>query len=211
MLGCNRVFGRHTAENIMVWYDEVTTDFGISEKVQHIVTANIKKAFLTLPGYEEDDKSDSEDDEEEEDHEAVSVSSEELLFEPHACFAHTLQLVIKDGLKKAGQLNTVIKKCSKIVSFTRRSTVAADTLEGEKRLQADNVTRWNSQLKMIRSVLSIPASKLSEVEGIPTLTAHDRNLLQDIKRSLLLLKKPLILFRYNVCHQLDMFYLVLED
>ena len=125
-------------------------------------------------------KSDSEDDEEEEDHEAVSVSSEELLFEHHACFAHTLQLVIKDGLKKAGQLNTVIKKCSKIVSFTRRSTVAADTLEGEKRLQADNVTRWNSQLKMIRSVLSIPASKLSEVEGIPTLTAHDRNLLQDI-------------------------------
>ncbi len=122
-------------------------------------------------------KSDSEDDEEEEDHEAVSVSSEELLFEHHACFAHTIQL---DGLKKAGQLNTVIKKCTKIVSFTRRSIVAADTLEGEKRLQADNVTRWNSQLKMIRSVLSIPASKLSEEETIPTLTAHDRNLLQDI-------------------------------
>ena len=54
MLGCNRVTGRHTAENISFWYDEVTSDFNISQKVRHIVTdsgSNVKKAFLTLPGY----------------------------------------------------------------------------------------------------------------------------------------------------------------
>ncbi len=48
MLGCNRVFGRHTAENIMVWYDEVTTDFGIREKVQHIVTDSGSKALRMI-------------------------------------------------------------------------------------------------------------------------------------------------------------------
>lgn len=110
-----------------------------------------------------------------EDREAVSISSDELSFEHHACFAHTLQLVIKDGLKKAGQINAVIKRCSKLVSFIRRSTVAA---EGTK--QADNVTGWNSQLKMIKSVLSIPDSKLSELEGASALTAHDQNILRDI-------------------------------
>lgn len=81
--------------------------------------------------------------------------------------------VIRDGMKKGGQLNVVIKKCSKLVSFVRRSTVATYVLDGQKRLQPDNIKRWNSQLKMIRSMLLLPERKLSELEGAPTLTAHD--------------------------------------
>ena len=87
---------------------------------------------------------------------------------------------MKDGLKKAGQINIVIKRCSNLVSFTRRSIIATDVLNGEKRPQNDNVTRWNSQLKMIRSVLCIPESKLSELDGAPKLSAYDRNVLRDI-------------------------------
>ena len=69
MLGCNRVQGRHTAENIQFWYDEVVSDFGISEKVKHIIidsSSNIKKAFtqVTLPGYEEEDTDDLSDEDE---------------------------------------------------------------------------------------------------------------------------------------------------
>ena len=82
----------------------------------------------------------------------------------HACFGHTLQLVVKDGLDKVGTVGTVIKKCSNLVSFVRRSTVAADVLRGEKRLQASNTTRWNSQLKIIRSIFEVPESKLAELE-----------------------------------------------
>ena len=64
MLGCNCVMGRHIAENIMLWYDEITSDFGITDKIKHIVTdsaSNVKKAFLTLPGFEDDtdERSDS--------------------------------------------------------------------------------------------------------------------------------------------------------
>ena len=44
----------------------------------------------------------------------------------------------------------------------------------------DNITRWNSQLKMIRSVLCIPESKLSELDGAPKLSAYDRNVLRGI-------------------------------
>ena len=79
MLGCNRVIGRHTSNNILSWYEEIVAEFGISSKVRHIVTdsgANIKKAFrnLALPGYEEDLPSDSEEEEcEQEEDESVSV------------------------------------------------------------------------------------------------------------------------------------------
>ena len=75
---------------------------------------NVKKDFLSLPGYEEvedgyveDSNSDSEDDIA--DFELTNFSLEGLSFEHHACFAHTLQLVIKDGMKKVGQINNVLK------------------------------------------------------------------------------------------------------
>ena len=67
-----------------------------------------------------------------------------------------------------------------MVSFVRKSTIAADILEGEHRLQTENATRWNSQVKMIRSVLSIPESKLSLLEGAPCLSSYDRNILRDL-------------------------------
>lgn len=124
MLRCNRVRGRHTAENIHCWFEEVISGFDISEKVKHIITdsaSKVKKAFttVTLPGYEEDNDEDGDlsDEEDEDDFEPVSISSlGELFFEHHACFSHTLQLVIKDGMKKAGQIQSVIKRCSKLVS-----------------------------------------------------------------------------------------------
>ena len=59
MLACNRVTGRHTGDNIMMWYEEIISDFGVREKVKHIITdsaSNVKKAFLTLPGYEDVEK-----------------------------------------------------------------------------------------------------------------------------------------------------------
>ena len=45
--------------------------------------------------------------------------------------------------------------------------------------QADNATTWNSQLKMIGSVLAVSDSVLSQVENAPKLTTHEKNLLQD--------------------------------
>jgi len=50
----------------MLWYEEIVCEFNVSEKVKHIITdsgSNIKKAFLTFPGYEDTTRSDSEDEE----------------------------------------------------------------------------------------------------------------------------------------------------
>ena len=62
----------------------------------------------------------------------------------------------------------------------RELTVVADVFKHDKRLQACNSTRWNSQLKMIRSFLSVPESKLAELVETPKLTSHERNILKDI-------------------------------
>lgn len=122
----------------------------------------MKRAFTTLPGFENEDVSSNC----EEDLDDVDLNPEAdysspfkecLPFDHHSCFAHSIQLVVKDGMAKAGKIGTAIRKCSKLVSFVRRST---DELKGENRLQSDNITRWNSQLKMMRSVLAIDEQTL---------------------------------------------------
>ena len=182
VLGCNRIIGRHTFENLMLWYDEIVSDFCVSGKVKHVITdsaANIKKHLhlfqdmkltltLTATRRKKNQRVTYNVDNTDE-----YIFNENLLLEHHSCFAHCIQLMVKDGIAKAGQLASVIKKCSKLISFIRKSTIAADILKDEKRLQADNLTRWNSQVKMIRPLLAIEERKLLEIEDAPKLTSHE--------------------------------------
>ena len=102
--------------------------------------------------------------------------------EHHGCFTHVLQLVVKDGFKNASQIERIINKCSKIVAHVRRSTihVAKETLDGKKTLKLANATRWNSQLKMIRSILAIPSVKLNSLDALD-LTTYERNVIKEVE------------------------------
>ena len=93
------------------------------------------------------------------------------------CFAHTLRLVIKDGFKSAAKINKVLSKASSIVAHVRKSH-ASELLESEKRLQAANAPRWNSQLTMIRYVLHITEDKLQSMDTQYQINAYDRNTLK---------------------------------
>ena len=156
MLECNRICGRHTAQNIVIWFDEVISDFHITEQVKHNYCnrqcVKCQKSFHFTSWIRESDVEDSNSDSEDEiaDFELTSYSLDSLSFEHHACFAHMLQLVMKDGMKKVGQINNVLKRCSNLVAFVQKSTIATDLLEGENRLQAENATRWNLQVTMIK-------------------------------------------------------------
>ena len=57
---------------------------------------------------------------------------------------------------------------------------AAELLDGHQRLQAASVTRWNSQLSMVRSILRIPEDKLRSLDTQYQLTLYDRNILKDM-------------------------------
>ena len=72
-----------------------------------------------------------------------------------------------------------IAKSSKIVIFVRKSIHASELLEDVDRLQAADVTRWNSQLTMLRSILKAPKDKLEQLDTV-SLTSYERKLLQEL-------------------------------
>ena len=181
MLTCKRFRGRHTADNIVQEYDNTIQAYNIASKVSSIVTdnaSNMVKAF-SLPEFE----TTAEDSDEEDDIDSSMIipqeEYEQLPANHSPCFCHTIQLVVSDGFKEAGQLNRVLGKVSKIVNHVHKSTIATDRMEGQVRLQSANVTRWNSQVKMIRSVLAVPAAKLEQLDA-PTISAYDRNIMKDM-------------------------------
>lgn len=111
------------------------------------------KAFSLFPPVH---VSDSESDgDEEDDAEVVNVEEEIMYFPPERlpCFTHTLQLVLRDALDDAASIKSLLGKVQKLVAFCHKPTDAAEALEGMHKTQPANVTRWNSQLKMLRSVL----------------------------------------------------------
>ncbi|CAG2221217.1 unnamed protein product [Mytilus edulis] len=143
MVSCKRFKGKHCAENIRQEYEEAVACYNIADKITNIITdnaSNMTKAFdFSLPGYtcnneEKNSKSDSEDENDESELEPINIDFPEDDLPKHGrCYAHTLQLVVRDGLKDASpHLKTVISKASNIVRYVRKSINASDILEGEK-------------------------------------------------------------------------------
>ena len=187
MITCKRFNGRHTADNIRYEYEEAISKFEISDKILTIVTdnaSNMMKAFdFSLPGFTPENEDDDESDTEEHDTNENLEKSDQLegYLPTHSrCYAHTLQLVVKDGLNDASQhMKNVIAKASNIVNHVRKSIHASELVDGEKRLQTATATRWNSQLTMIRSVLNIPDEKMEKLD-VQQLTAYERKILAEL-------------------------------
>ena len=91
--------------------------------------------------------SDIDSEEETDTNDSVLVDSSKFAFLPkhHGCFAHVLQLVVKDGMKECGHLGKIISKASAIVAHVNRSAYATELLENFNKLQSANITRWNSK------------------------------------------------------------------
>lgn len=189
MLECTRFKGSHTGEAIFEQFQNTITSFEISNKIAFIVTdnaSNMTKAF-SLPGFpvvsdelDDDDDIDIDDSASLEPDDIPVEIYDDFHHEHIPCYAHTLQLVINDGFKQAGNISKVLGKASAIVSYVRKSGCASDILESENRLQANNTTRWNSQLMMVRSILKIPQEKLESLNTQHRLTVYDRKILEDL-------------------------------
>ncbi|CAC5391360.1 unnamed protein product [Mytilus coruscus] len=185
MIACKRFKGRHTAENILHECEECITSFDINDKIFCVISdnaSNMVKAFnFSVPGYTEpDDQNCLNEDNLDDDFEQGTIEIENPFPQHKRCYAHSLQLVIKDAFEECGQtIQKVIAKVSKIVSHVRKSIFASEFLDDEKRLQASNATRWNSQMHMIRSILEIPEEKLDKLD-CANITAYDRKVLIEI-------------------------------
>ncbi|CAF5136659.1 unnamed protein product [Rotaria magnacalcarata] len=75
------------------------------------------------------------------------------------CFAHTLQLVVNNGLKEAETILGALEKVSAIAKLAHTSTKFAEKLDLMKVLiPRAIITRWNSQFMCIERILSIPST-----------------------------------------------------
>ncbi|XP_039306059.1 zinc finger BED domain-containing protein 4-like [Solenopsis invicta] len=81
-----------------------------------------------------------------------------------SCYAHTLNLVIKDSIKENKDFDAIVKKCSDIVTFFKRSNKAMKVLNNEQvtlgqkvplKVLKDVETRWNSTYIMLDRFIEI--------------------------------------------------------
>ena len=80
----------------------------------------------------------------------------------YLCLAHTLQLVVHDGLQQnSAKLRQVLAKYERFVSSIHKSCKATEMLEKEVHCQilSANATRWNSRLLMISAIVKIEKQK----------------------------------------------------
>jgi len=84
-----------------------------------------------------------------------------------ACFAHTLQLVVKDGMQAATSARPVVAKCTKMASLTHQSAHFRTALESKvgsgASIPAANATRWSSMYAQLSAVASLDPVKLTSV------------------------------------------------
>jgi len=92
-----------------------------------------------------------------------------------------LQLVVHDGFKEASAISSALSKAGALVKHVRKSTIATDKLSVlKKTLSANVITRWNSQVKLVRSVLGIDEEVLNSLIPGHKLSHFDRSVLTEL-------------------------------
>ncbi|KAJ8001005.1 hypothetical protein DPEC_G00186320 [Dallia pectoralis] len=142
LLDCRRFTGRHSAENIAIAFDEITDEYSITKKVAYIITdnaANMKYTFKVKLPQQDKHRNDSEDFEDmnldnEDLWEDVSWDDEENTYflksrQRLSCFAHSLQLVIHDGMKEVKAISLTIAKTSRFTRLLHSSTPFKEKFE----------------------------------------------------------------------------------
>ncbi|XP_072569011.1 zinc finger BED domain-containing protein 4-like [Paramormyrops kingsleyae] len=106
------------------------------------------------------------------------------------CFAHTIQLVVDEGLLSQRSVSEVLACCRQIVGHFKHSNLAYSRLQDiqmqmqmePKRLQQDVKTRWNSTYIMVQSLLEQKralCAYIADHDDLPsTLTANQWALME---------------------------------
>ena len=142
LMDCRRFTGRHIGENISACFTEVATEHEIMDKIGFIFTdnaSNMRAAFtVNFPTECSADDIESETTDDDgiwEDLDGTDNAHVESAFDTVShqqrlsCFAHSLQLVIGDGLKDCKVINLAIAKAVKLTSLLHQSTVFKEKFE----------------------------------------------------------------------------------
>jgi hypothetical protein len=158
--------GSHTGVLISEAMESMISDYGIGNKIRTIVTdnaANMRKALSVLLtsddiGNGNNDVDDVDDPSLWEDDPSVDVAAIVGSGAVHLpCFAHSIQLVVRDGLSTLNCARTLLAKCCKLSNLLHQSALFRGAFEkamGDGRsIPAINDTRWNSVSKQLSACL----------------------------------------------------------
>ena len=178
--------GQHTGVRIAEELARVLEENGIKEKVFFVVcdnASNMRKAFDVIRNLvasedgadtlQADQKAESMDDprawEDLNADDAVEVNQvlESHCAERLSCFAHTLQLVVKDGLSKSTSFRNVLGKCSKMANLCHQSTHFREAFEATfgvgRSIPVANATRWRSTFKQLAGIASLQLENMTDM------------------------------------------------
>lgn len=176
--------GVHSGQRIADELESVINEFELAEKLRFIVSdnaSNMKKAMHLLF----DAMSDGDDLENDGSSRPIDkyfddpsmwedLSNDEI--DAHVahkragripCFAHSLQLVIRDGLQTVGLAKKALAKCSKLASLVHQSARFRSSFEGVfgsgRSIPFSNETWWNSTFRQLKAIADLDQPKLTEL------------------------------------------------
>lgn len=84
-----------------------------------------------------------------------------------SCFAHCIQLAVRDGLKDVSYLSKSLSKCLKLSRRSHKSTKIADLLDDVgKTINRSNLTRWSSEYLLIKSIIALGKETIDEITNL---------------------------------------------
>ena len=130
MLQTRQVEQSHTSDNVTEELQAVASEWSLENKIAGVTTNNARN---------------------------IVAGVHKLMWQHFACFAHTLNIALKRGLRLQA-VSTILSRCRKLVGHFKHSYVAQSALESkqteyEHKLIQDVPTRWNSAFKMIERIL----------------------------------------------------------
>ncbi|CAM4844568.1 unnamed protein product, partial [Rotaria magnacalcarata] len=84
-----------------------------------------------------------------------------------SCFAHSLQLAVRDGLREAAYLSKSLWKCIQIAKKSDKSSKITNLLEDVgMTIKKSNMTRWSSEYLLMKSIINLDRKTIEEITDI---------------------------------------------
>ncbi|CAH1110400.1 unnamed protein product [Psylliodes chrysocephalus] len=129
LLECSNITDHHTSENLAKELQRIVSDWGVHDKILLAVSdnaANIKNAIDT-----------------------------KLKWKHLGCVAHTINLIVKDGLNCDETVTTTIGKVKSIVGFFRRSTISNQKLLTSKKPSGQSYETASIVIPIVNGIFNI--------------------------------------------------------
>jgi hypothetical protein len=160
--------GSHTGQRIAQSLESVISENSLQNKIRCIVTdnaSNMRKALSLV--FIVDDSNITTDGETDdptlwEDPSDFSFDTE---IQHIPCFAHSLQLVVRDGLGCLQSVRPLLAKCCKLANLIHQSALFRGLYEQTlgKIIPSSNETRWNSTFQQLKAVSDLDQSKVNDL------------------------------------------------